>query len=63
MPKSTHEHYHKDKKGLAHRCYHACRSLLLKWQFWIGITLGFPLEHLIWEKIWPFKLLTEFLGL
>jgi len=59
----AHKHYHLDEKGLWHRCYHSCRNLLVNWQFWMGLTLGFPVEHLIWEKLWPFKLVTEWMGL
>jgi hypothetical protein len=29
----------------------------------IGTTVGFPLEHFLYEKVWPFTLLTKFLGL
>jgi len=56
-------HFHKTKNGVLIECYHKCRQLLLSWQFWLGTTLGFPLEHLIWEKVWPFRLLTHWLGL
>lgn len=57
------EHYHKDEYGLWVKCYHQCRGLLTNWQFWLGLTFGFPLEHLLWEKVWPFYLLTRALGL
>lgn len=56
-------HYHKDERGLLVRCYHGTASLLGNWRFWAGLTMGFPLEHLLWEKVWPFKLLTAWLGL
>ena len=56
-------HYHITERGVLVRCYHGTRSLLTNWQFWAGLTLGFPVEHLIWEKLWPFSLVTQWLGL
>ena len=56
-------HSHVDSRGYLHQCYHMCRNLLTQWQFWLGLTMGFPLEHLLWEKVWPFKLLTQWWGL
>jgi len=56
-------HEHVDKQGIVHRCYHSCRNLLTNWQFWAGLTLGFPVEHLLWEKLWPFYLVTQWFGL
>lgn len=56
-------HEHKDKRGYMHTCYHKCKGVLTSWQFWLGITLSFPMEHLLWEKLWPFYLLTKALGL
>ena len=56
-------HYHQTKEGLLVRCYHSSRALLTNWQFWAGMTLGFPVEHLIWEKLWPFSLVTRWFGL
>jgi len=56
-------HYHKDDKGFLHRCYHASRNQILTWSFWLGLTMGFPLEHLLWEHVWPFYVITKFLGL
>lgn len=55
-------HYHVDKSGFLHRCYHKCRSLFT-WQFFAGITLSFPLEHALWTKVWPFYVVAEFFGL
>lgn len=55
-------HYHVNKLGLMEACYHRCRSMTTV-GFWVGLTLGFPLEHLLWEKLWPFKLLTHWMGL
>ena len=56
-------HYHKNENGLLIKCYHKSKSFILDYSFWIGLTLGFPLEHFLWEKIWPFTLLTKILGL
>lgn len=60
---NDHEHYHTDSDGVLVKCYHQCKTVLLMPSFWIGATLSFPLEHLIWEKLWPFNILTHFLGL
>ena len=56
-------HYHIDEGGFLVRCYHNGRSLLTNWQFWAGLTLGFPVEHFLWEKVPPFMWLTQWLGL
>lgn len=56
-------HYHVDERGFAVKCYHSCKTMLMNWQFWAGLTMGFPLEHLLWEKVWPFYLITKFMGL
>lgn len=63
MPSSYRAHYHQDEQGVWHRCYHKCRSTLLSWGFWAGLTMGFPFEHLLWQRVWPFYLLTSFLGI
>ena len=56
-------HFHQDVKGVWHVCYHHCRNLFFDVAFWIGLTVGFPLEHFLWEKIPPFSWLTKWLGL
>ena len=69
MPKHTHTdpldafHTHVDERGALVKCYHETKSILLSFSFWLGVTLSFPLEHFIWEKVWPFYMLTELLGL
>ena len=63
MNVNSHKHFHPDEAGLLKVCYHRCRSSLISWGFWVGLTLGFPLEHLLWEKVWPFKEITKMLGL
>lgn len=44
-------------------CYHKCKNELTSVSFWLALTLGFPFEHFLWEKIPPFKWITDFLGL
>jgi hypothetical protein len=56
-------HTHQLPNGMLASCFHKCRSSLFSWQFWAGLTFGFPFEHFIWEKLWPFKLLTHWLRL
>lgn len=41
----------------------ALRRYLAQPSFWLGISLSFPIEHFLWEKVWPFDLLTKLLGL
>lgn len=50
-------------RGLWRRMVAALRGYLLRPSFWLGVSLSFPIEHLIWEKLWPFDLLTRLLGL
>jgi hypothetical protein len=59
---SDHEHIHVDDKGFIHTCYHKCRSVF-SWQFFLGITCSFPIEHFLWTKIEPFASIADFLGL
>ncbi len=33
------------------------------WKQALGITLGFPVEHLLWERVPVFRAVTHFLGL
>jgi hypothetical protein len=57
------EHFHRDDHGVLVRCFHSCRTAVLSGGFWLGVTVSFPFEHLIWEKLWPLNLLTKALGL
>jgi hypothetical protein len=43
---------------------HKCKLHGKKW-CWrcVGITLGFPVEHLLWEKVPVFSAITQALGL
>jgi len=56
-------HFHLAENGVLVKCYHGTRTLLSDYSFWIGLTIGFPIEHFIWEKLWPFTILTKLLGL
>jgi hypothetical protein len=31
--------------------------------FILGTTIGFPIEHILYDKVWPFTLVTKLLGL
>lgn len=57
-------HYHLNKVGMLEACYHKCR---LGWKGWfIGITvwtIGFPLEHFLWERVPLFSDLTKWMGI
>lgn len=56
-------HYHVDKQGALHKCYHQCRRAVSDWGFWLGLTVGFPIEHFLYEKVFPFTLISQALGL
>ena len=62
MAEEAAPHYH-ESNGVLHACYHQSKSALQSFGFWIGLTIGFPIEHFLWEKIWPFSALTSLLGL
>lgn len=57
------EHTHIDKSGILHKCYHECKDTVLNWKFVVGITLSWPLEHALYQYVWPFKLVSKFLGI
>jgi hypothetical protein len=60
--KSFHTHLTED--GILIKCYHKSKSAVFTAFMWfLGITASFPIEHFIWEKIWPFKEISQFLGL
>ena len=56
-------HIHVDAQGFVHRCYHHCKSVFFSLSFWAGVTLSFPIEHWLWEKCYPFNLLTKWMGI
>lgn len=39
------------------------RRTVFSLSFWLGLTMGFPLEHFLWERVWPFKLITRWMTL
>lgn len=57
------KHYHKDSDGFFHACYHRTRGVLANWQFWMGMTVGYPFEHYVWEHVRPFTDIMRWLGL
>lgn len=56
-------HTHHDERGFLVKCYHRSRNLMFTWQFWIGTTLGFPLEHFIYQHIPPFIQIAQLLNI
>lgn len=54
----------KNGKWLCLKIPHSIRHTILRPAFWLGFTLGFPIEHLLWERVWPFSWITKhWLGL
>lgn len=51
------------KRGIWHRLHLQLRTTVFSVSFWLGLTLGFPFEHFLWEHVWPFKLISKWLGL
>ena len=60
-----HPHYHKDEKGVVHACYHACKNqnLFFSKMYCVSLTLAFPIEHIVYHKLWPFYLLSNWLNI
>ncbi len=56
-------HMHENEDGILIKCYHHCKNTIFSFSFLAGITLSFPLEHYLWEKVFPFSLITTWLGL
>jgi hypothetical protein len=56
-------HTHEDETGRLVKCYHECKSLVTDWKFIVGITVSFPIEHVIWEKLPVFRDISAWLGL
>jgi len=59
-------HLHRTEEGFLVRCYHKSVTEVRRVGFWIGLTIGYPLEHVLWEgwllHQWPFSLLKSLLG-
>lgn len=62
-PQQTPFHTHVDERGRLIKCYHETKAVFLSLSFWAGVTLSFPLEHWLWEKVWPFKVIAIWMGL
>ena len=60
----NHPHYHENEQGVLVKCYHACKqqNLFFSKMYWISLTLAFPLEHIVYHKLWPFYLLSNWLN-
>lgn len=56
-------HTHKTEDGLLVKCYHNTRSVLASGSFWIGVTISYPFEHLLWEKVPGFSHIAALLGM
>lgn len=56
-------HTHEDEHGFLVKCYHQSKSVMLSVSFWLGVTLSFPIEHFIWEKLPGFSYITHLMGL
>lgn len=54
-------HTHLNEQGRFVRCYHKSRAAVLSMGFWVGLTIGFPFEHALWEHVWPLTIVTEWL--
>ncbi len=56
-------HTHKDENGVLVKCYHKCRNVLTDYAFWIGITVSYPIEHFLWEKVPGFSHIAQLMGM
>lgn len=63
----TRPHYHKDEQGILVQCYHSCRrglkDTLGSVPFWVGMTVGYPFEHMLWERVPGFMQIAHWLGM
>lgn len=54
-------HVHVDKRGVVHRCYHACKN---RWvPALIVASIGFPFEHWLWENAPVLQNISERMGI
>jgi len=51
------------KSGIWGWIHQQLQTSVFNLSFWLGLTLGFPFEHFLWEHVWPFKLISKWLGL
>jgi len=56
-------HTHIDENGKIVKCYHETKALFQSYQFWIAMTIGFPIEHAIWVYVPPFSYIAGWFGL
>jgi len=56
-------HTHTDEHGALVRCYHQCKTVLTDWKTYVAITVSYPIEHLLWEKVPGFHHIAEWLGM
>lgn len=56
-------HKHEDERGVLVDCYHKTVTEVKRVGFWVGVTISFPLEHYLYDKVWPFTLVKGLLGL
>ncbi len=61
--KPARPHYHKDSTGVLRECYHRGKSVLTDYGFWIGMFVGWPLEHWLYTQVWPFSLVGTLIGM
>jgi hypothetical protein len=61
--KRNRPHLHTTETGLLVRCYHSTRAVCLRYSFWIGMTVGFPIEHFLYERVPPFTWIAQWMGL
>ena len=52
-----------NKSGAWTWIHRQLRDSVFNVSFWLGLTFGFPFEHFLWEHVWPFKLISKWLGL
>lgn len=54
-------HTHVNEHGGLVKCYHRCRNALTDYGFWVGLTIGYPLEHALYDHVYPFTLIRDLL--
>lgn len=56
------ECFHEDESKI-NSAMRQARQLLTNWQFWLGMTISFPIEHWLWTKLWPLAEISHYMGL
>ena len=62
-PQDDNEYIHVTKNGLIVSCYHHCKNSLASVSFWIGMTAGYPAEHLLWTKVPILRAFCQWIGI